>query len=459
METTQFFQMTKKKWILVVLFILLVAGWFKLFYKTWNNETVPENTDCIIALDVKRITNTLIWNFITTPSQWKSGNWFSSEEEGKVSWDDMISLPDYVFVFHRQGEPSNAFYTVVEINDKSDFEKGLKQYGFEKTATGSFISKQTGIEFIQDDNRVLIGNAAVEQKKYIQAVASELFAKKDFIDKAAISKIVKAASHLAIDTRLFSNRFFEDNAFITGNFDDASLVFSAALHTNGLLLTTGSFQYSGSSLLSAGFTQPGGGAESLFTDSARSSISKAVNFNIDSFLLPTNQRYQLDITGIYPRTDSAVSFTYDDDFNPVEKVVVNKVEEPAYNFIVQGTDVQPIHYYWANAGKLEKTGDSSLFTPVPFVKSYCTIKNKNQLFLTSANYDVPKFDKTIDCIFFMKILLSKISPSLYNYLPPAVPKLLTNIETVEAIVEHKKGQTIVSVQFNKKKNGLPLVSF
>lgn len=451
--------MTKKKWILLILFILLMAGGFKLFYKTWDNERVTKNTDCIIALDVKKITNTLIWNFITTPSQWKSGNWFSSGEEGKVSWDDMISLPDYIFVFHRQGEPSNAFYTVVEINDKVDFEKGLKQYGFEKTATGSYVSAATGIECIQNGSRILIGNAAVEDKKFIQAVASELFTQRDFIDVNSIAKIVKAGSHLAMGTRLFGNSCFEGNYLITGNFDKNSLVLSTGLQTNSVLqLTSSTFEYSDSSLASAGFTQPKPDSKIILPDSAWVIISKAVNFNIDSLLLPTNQSYQLDITGIYSRLDSAVSYTYDDDFNPVEKVVLNKVEEPAYNFVVQGDHVQPIYDYWNNAGKFEKNGDSSLFTPVPFVKSYCTVKNKKLLWLTSANYKGKKLDKTISCHLFIKILLSKVPPSLFNYLPPVVPKLLNNIETVEAVVKQEKGQNIILVRFNKKKNDLPLAN-
>ena len=64
----------------------------------------------------------IIWNFITTPSQWKNSDLFSSSDDDKVSWDDMIALPDYVFVFHKTGQPDNAFYTVVQVNDKEDFE-------------------------------------------------------------------------------------------------------------------------------------------------------------------------------------------------------------------------------------------------------------------------------------------------------------------------------------------------
>lgn len=452
--------MTRKKWILLVLFILLIAGWFKLFYKTWNNERVTKNTDCIITLDVKKITNTFIWNFITTPSQWKSSNWFSSSKEGKVSWDDMISLPDYVFIFHRTGEPNNAFYTVVDINDKQDFVKGLQQYHFEKTVTGSYLSKETGIEFIQNGDKLLIGNAAVEDKSYLQKVSAELFTQNKIITEDSLAKTVNAGSHLAIDTRLFSSSIFEGEYIIQGNFDDEKLVVSTVLPiSKAIHLNTTKFNYTDSSLLSFGCTQPGPDIKKILPATAWSNISKTVNFNIDSLLLQTNQQYRLDVTGIYPRIDSAVSYTYDDDFNPIEKVVVNKVEEPAFNFIVQGNSVEKIYDYWISSGTVEKNGDSSLFTPVPFVKSYCRVENKNILMVTANNYKAAPSSNTIDCMLFLKIVLTKLPPSLLHYLPVSASPLLKNIETVEAIISNKKEQTILEVYFNKKKNDLPLVEF
>ena len=89
--------MSKKKWLLLLLCILLVFGYIKLFYKTYNENTIPKTADCIIAIDVKRITNTILWNIITTPSQWKLGGVFFGDKEGR--WRDMITIPDYIFLF------------------------------------------------------------------------------------------------------------------------------------------------------------------------------------------------------------------------------------------------------------------------------------------------------------------------------------------------------------------------
>jgi|GEM_PF-2478889 len=452
--------MTKKKWILLAVFILLVAGWFRLFYKTWTNETVPANADCIIALDVKRITNTLIWNFITTPSQWKSGNWFSSGEEGKVSWDDMISLPDYVFLFHLPGEPENAFYTVVEINNKDDFEKGLKQYGFEKTATGSFISKQTGIEFIQDGNKLLIGNAAVQNRAYLKQGSAVLFEKKEFVRKNSLKWVIENTGHFSLHGPLFTTSLHPSIMYANGFFDEGAISLSVGLTIPvHFWFQQKEFMYSDSSMLSMFFSQPSRNIESIISSSSLQTLSKTLNFNIDSLLLPTNDYYHLDIPGVYPRTDSAVTYTYDDNFNPVEKVIVNKVEEPSFNFTITGKQVDNIYDYWKRNGQLENSSDGSLFTPVPFVKSYCSLINKNTLTVASAGYKEPTPNRKIKQSIFLRILVTKIPPSLLNYLPAPLLKLLKNIESIEAFDSYERKRGILNIQFNKKKNDLPLVSF
>lgn len=462
--------MNKKRWALVMVVILLMVGYYTLFYKTWNNEGVTKNADCIIALDVKKITNTIIWNFITSPSQWKGGNIFSSEE-GKMSWDDMVKIPDYVFMFHKAGQPGNAFYTVLEIDDKEDFEKGLQEHHFEKTASGVFASKEIGIEFIQSGNRLLLGNAAVEDKKYIQQVADELFNKKQYIAADSLKEYANGNNHLTAKLPISPNDFLHDDYFfVTGNFDKDRINFSTSFRPIfGINLTANTFKYSDTSLCSFAFTHPWPNVKKALPDSSWAAISKAVNFNIDSLLLQSNQYYQLDIAGIYPRVDSAISYSYDDNFNPVENVVVNTVEEPAFNFTVHGDSVSKIYNYWNNTGKLEKTGDSSLFTPVPFVKSYCSIKNERELVIASNNYKVTNANRAIECVLFFRLLLSKIPVSLQKYLPQDIVKGLKNIESAQIKIAYDKkeipnskplaiGPTL-DIIFTKKKNDLPLFDF
>lgn len=456
--------MNKKRWALLILCILLLAGYVKLFYKTWNNEGVTKNADCIIALDIKKITNTITWNFITNPSQWKNSSVFSSAEDGKVSWDDMIKLPDYVFVFHKAGQPANAWYTVVEINDTEDFEKGLQQFHFEKTAAGGYTAKETGIEFIQSGSKLLVGNAAVEDKRHIQQVADELFNKKQFITKDSLKDYTRGNDHLTASFSFTRNDLLQnDHFFIHGNFDNDHISFLSSFETKyDINFTANTFSYTDTSLCSFGVTQPWPGLKKVLPDSSWAAVSKTVNFNIDSLLLQSNQYYQLDIAGIYPRVDSAISYTYDNDFNPVEKVVVNTVEEPAFNFSIHGDSITKIYNYWDNSGKLEKTNGNNLFTPVPFARSYCSIKSKKELTVASNSYNAARANRSIKCIMFCRVLIGKIPASLQKYIPGNFLTLLKNIESAQVKLAYGKSIATgpnLEIVFTKRENDLPLFGY
>ena len=60
---------------------------------------------------------------------------------------------------------------------------------------------------------------------------------------------------------------------------------------------------------------------------------------------------------------------------------------------------------------------------------------------------------------FFKLLLTKIPPSILKYLPDYLTKASKNIEAVEAVVNNEKGQIVLHVSFNKKKNDLPIIEW
>jgi hypothetical protein len=451
--------MTKKKWALLLLCILLITGYYKLFYKTYSEKAVTKNADCIVALDVKRIINTLIWNVITTPGQWKKPSIFSPDKE-KISLDDIVKIPDYVFIFHSAGQPVNAWYTVLKIKDSSDFNRGLQQYHFEKK-DGLYFSKQLSIVLLQSGDSLLVGNLAVEDKNFIRQTAQELFVKNQYSIREVLEKNIGIKSHLSAQIK--TSDTINENQFISANFDKEKITVMGSIPGKfGASLVLNNFTYSGSSLCTLAFTQPQSNyadIHSLLPDSVWAGISKAVNFNIDSLLLPTNNHYQLDIEGIHSRVDSAVSYSYDDNFNRVEKIVANTVEEPAFNLTVQGANINPIYNYWKNNGKLEQTAAGELFTPMPFVKSYCKVKNETRLLLTSANYRAAEARQTAECILFFKLLLTKAPPSLIKYLPDEITKATKNIASIEVIVDNENGSAVFRVSLNKKKNDLPVIEW
>jgi hypothetical protein len=446
--------MNKKKWALLVLCGLLIFGYIKLFYKTCSQNAVAKSADCIIALDVKRITNTIIWNFITTPSQWKAPS-ISKSGKGEVSWKDMVEIPDYVLAFHSKGQPATAWYVQLQVKNENDFAKGLLRYHFEKINTDEYLSKETGIRILKKENKILISNAAAENND-AAAVANELFIQKLYIAKETLTKVIAAKSHLAI--HIASNSFLQQDAIVTANFDKQKIEISSTLtpHTQ-YSFAENNFSFSDSSLCTLGFTQPSSVVYALLSDSSKNKISKALSINIDSLFLQSNKFYSFNLLGIQPRTDSAITYTYDDNFNKVEKVVVNNVEEPAFNFTIAGDSVVNIYNHWERTGTVNQTDTGQLFIAMPFVKSYCNIKSEKELNITAANYQPVINNKNSNCIFFLNILFSKIPASLLKYLSGDVQNAIANIKSAQIVAKKNKGQIILQCNFYTTKEDLPII--
>ncbi|HMR82019.1 MAG TPA: hypothetical protein PKE30_02770 [Niabella sp.] len=187
----------KKKWFLILLAVVVIAGYFILFYKTYNEKNVAHNADHIISVDVKKLTNTIIAQYITTPSQWKRVlRPFRKKKE--ADWKDWIKLPDYIFVFHVADQPLSAWYTVLEIKDDIHFEKNISTLHFRNIAgTSRFISDSLGLEFIKHGSTILLGNASVEDKTLITRTAADLLKNKNHISREKLHNNIASAAHIS----------------------------------------------------------------------------------------------------------------------------------------------------------------------------------------------------------------------------------------------------------------------
>lgn len=448
--------MNKKRWVWLVLAVLAVVGYFKLFYKTVSTHAVVKSADCIVALDVKRITNTIIWNWITTPSQWKKIS-FSSGSTSSVSWKDMVTLPDYILAFHAQQQPLKIWYVLLQVKDEKDFARGLSAYQFQKQGNNMYFSKEAGIGFYKDGSSLLATNASIDDSTYLLHTAAELFNSKSFITQQTLDKITAAKSHCAVF--IGANTFLQDDAVIAGNFNKNSIEINGDLHPRQQYhFTENNFSYHSASLCTLNFTQPSAAVSQLFSAAEKDNISRLLGFDVDATFLQNNKYYQLDIAAIQPRVDSAITYAYDNDFNKVEKVELNTVQEPAFHFTATGDSAEKVLRYLKQADKIETTDAGLLFKPMPFVKSYFTVKNNQEFNIISSNYQSSPTDQNDKAVLLLHILFSKIPADLLHYLPGGVMNSISNIESMQLKVSTPaNGLLKFSCNVYKKKNDWPII--
>ncbi|MEQ1553163.1 MAG: hypothetical protein ABL929_03235 [Ferruginibacter sp.] len=443
--------MSKKNVMLFLLCSLLIFGYIKLFYKNYNENTVTKNADGIVVVDVKRIINSIIWEYITTPSLWKKPS--SKPKTDAIIWKDMVVLPDYIFAFHIPNQPINAWYSVLQIKNEMLFNKGIQQQQFIKVDSNLYVSTKLGLQYYKNDNKILVAPLLVDIKN-ILSVANELFLKKQYKSKMDLENIIAKKSHVAAG--FYNNIYFKDDAFFTLNFDKTNVKIEGVITPNKeYLLSEKNFNYNANNLLALGVTQPHNSIYALLSNNLKQNITKAINLNLDSLMLQSNNKYAVNIAGITTKTDSAISYTFDDDFNKVEKVIVNKVEEPSFNICIVGDSINNIYNNWVNNKKIEKTNAGLLFTPIPFAKTYCTIKSINKLELAANNYKEVEKSSDIKCVCFANILFSKIPQSYINYFPTNIAEVIKKTERMHIVVQKKDEEIIIKGTITKKKEQLP----
>ncbi len=449
--------MRKRKWALLVLVILLVVGYIKLFYKTWSEKAVPASADCVVALDVKRITNTLLWNLVTTPKEWKISKLFS-KKSADTSWRDMFSIPDYILAFHSKGQPASNWYVSLGKKSKQGFEAGLKKFEFEKISDHEFASRPAGLYLFIQDEKVLAAKASAGDSSLVRQVASELFADKKFIARTKLEKAVDARSHLAV--YIPANTFLKEPAVVTANFDKEKIrVDGGILPAGEYVFREELFLYPSGSLSSLGFTQPSPALYSLLDKAAKEKISTAINLNMDSVFTQSNTSYSLNLQEIKERADSAITYTYDDEFNKVERLAVNTIQEPSFSFFINGRDISAVLHYLQRNNKLEPTAAGEVFLPMPLVRSYCRKRTKSTLSITAFNYNDPKVDTGINAVLFFRLAITKIPKNLLRYLPDAFAKNMENLDELNFAVTRKNERLHITGMLTKRKNSLSLFKF
>ncbi|MGC4235800.1 MAG: hypothetical protein QM594_22690 [Niabella sp.] len=442
----------RKRWLLIFLAVIAIAGYLILFYKTYNEKTVVHNADHIISVDVKKLTNTIIAQYITTPSQWK-GILRPFRKKKEADWKDWVKLPDYIFIFHVAGQPLNAWYTVLEIKDNINFEKNISTLHFRNIAgTSRFISDSLGLEFIKHSSAILLGNASVENKTLITNTAADLFKNKNYISREKLHNNIATAAHVSWS---FSGDSVirEGKGAININKNRISSLVTLTCKDK-TTFEQKKIPVTDSALFNLNIITGSAFFDKLIPKVAKDRISRLVNFNIDSLFQPGISSWQAQINGFVQKADTAISYSYDADFNPIEQQIINNITEPDFSTTISGKNVDAIYRYWKDSGILQSTDQSELFTSMPLVRSYAALKAGAQLTIQSPGFKAPVSSQSSNaCIMHLSVNLQRLPDSLQKYFPQQIIPVARKLASVRLLADSKTaGSITVQTTLVKKKD-------
>ena len=96
---------------------------------------------------------------------------------------------------------------------------------------------------------------------------------------------------------------------------------------------------------------------------------------------------------------------------------------------------------------------------MPLVRSYCSKKDESRLAITSFNFSEALPDRSVQAVFFLHLVPTKIPGDLLKYLPGGLAKSLENISEISLLANKKDEQVLIKGVFMKKDNEQPLAGF
>jgi hypothetical protein len=373
-----------KKYSLTSAILLIIVGsmaflyWYG-FHKDFDQKSIPPNADGIIMADVKNIRNYLFFSYLKNPSEWKR-KISSPELTKRFNFSNFgIETPDYVAFFHIENQPISQWFTRLKIDDEALFEKSMAKAYFGKTKLQNgmsfYYSKTEMLFIIKHSNQILVSNISEKHKQIAVNVAEDMFLKKLFLDVKKIEKTIGTSNEVNVWIR--KNCLLEEDGIVSINLEDQEITAEGKLKLN--YQKKSKFNQDPNALLSLGFDFEMIQNQKIFK-SHLAKINKMIGFNFDSILIHRPSKTELVLNEIIEKKDSAITYDYDDDFNPIQKTVVNTRREPSFYFSVQSENSIKIYNYLKDQNIID---DKQVFLNFPLAKTKAFIKEN--IFTLEAN--------------------------------------------------------------------------
>lgn len=382
------------------------------YNKKFDEKCVPQNADAIAMTDVKNIRNYFIFSYLKNPSEWEwntSGN--STKKKFDLS-DFRITTPDYLAFFHIENQPVTQWFVTVELEDDTVFEKTVTEKHFRKTTLQNrmslYYSNAMNLCIIKHLNQILVSNVAANQKQIAVKTAEDLFLKRLFLDVKKTEKMINNSN--AITFWIKKNSLLEKDGILNLSLENNKITVDGQLELKSKYTKEWQFTQNPNALLSLGFNFEMIRNQKFSTENSVKT-NKMIGFNLDSILAQHPTKTELVINKIIKKKDSAISYSYDDDFNPIKKVVVHTNHEPSFHFSIKTLNSKKVFDYLKDQNAID---NHNVFVNFPLAQTKAFVENKS--LKLEANPLKNPLQLSITKIGYLQIHFNKIQPEDWRFI-------------------------------------------
>lgn len=405
----------KKKLFAFVLLLFAGMMYFVFYHKQNTMIFSPQEADAIILIDTKKLIREYVYSLAGHPSLW-----FGSKEKNTISFKESgVKIPDFLQAFHLKNSKVSNWYSVFELEDRKTFLSFLKQQKFTDLGNQMFRKDQAFIKIFGEN--LIIGSSSDD----FERINNQLFhsSQANLFDADAL--VTNGLGSIILNTKKGSHNLSvelrHDEIEIRNQSDsyDPSPAISKLLKTNSFLETE---------LDAENIKNFASIFDKTFADS--SSINQ---MKTSVHLEEVN--------------DTIITYSYDDNFNEVEKKTFQKIIQPNYIIDFQSLNPENTELYFQNKKWINAQNQ---FTAIPF--------QPNLIIQKSKGFEIKSTRKPVQQSFNLNenYIFVKNNPLLLSFLKTLSPKEKKMISDIDYTFYGNRDQDYcLKVQF--KKDDLPLI--
>lgn len=422
--------------LVIVCCIIVTVGFFRYNPTVIYTEKVPTSAETVIYVNLREIEYNILLSFLKHPlSQFDSKKNSTTKEKKKTTLLDQVEIPNSVFFYTNQQE-FKEFFISNQIPVKAKFTEALKEEGF----TGQKV-KNT-IVYTKGRVSCVVQNNSLQVlfKKYKKAiVSSELLSALNhddyFSEEDLIFKQIKNS-----ETPIVINTLQGD--FFKLIIDQGVLRIQGELsEENNLFQSFQARSVIGSIVNISGKLNIEILADKL-DRSFKEKFRKLTTLSLDSVTNKWNGVIDCNLTSFIEKSDTIVTYEYDDDFNKVEKKEIQKTITPKVTLEVKGGGLCS---YLEEKKAIQKVDNEDLLTLMPLFTTYSFCEENSLRFTSVKDQKLTKEANKKNKFYFLFNVAEyqEKDRGIYSFKDKYLDKvktmqlLVTNNNQLEATVELK----------------------
>lgn len=396
---------------IIILLLIFFTGVIK--YRRYDAEQtlIPKNATSLIKINVDELYKTLASNMLSNPGYYFKSDFKKDTSNKPDKFNNGLEIPASLFFYTLQGK-SGIYFSRFELKNVNDFENALRDLMHLE-----IMKKIEGINVAKSKlgNVVIYYNsksAAVSLSVKVENVdrnLMDILSQKNFVKviESKFKHTAKSLQHVAFETALHQGSV---------NFDNGVVNFSDVVITNQIIPTNtqSNHQHNKDAIAS------------LWLNADFKNVShrafKTKNFSIepDSVLKYYKGSIDFDWSSTIQQTDSIVTYDYNDDFEKVAKVSLQKRDVPQFSIAIHA-DENGLKNYLAKQKVINLDSNQVNKSAFPLYQVFVESDQQNVYFgtkkqMTSKNESVPSPDFFYFFVNFEKLNKQSNMGQFNNYL-------------------------------------------